>query len=102
MGDMREEFGALKDERKERREALEPSRVAFATERLVAIGCEVHPYQFKAVEVLTPAGTRIHFWPYTGYFQGGSFRGRGIAKLIAEIELETKWKAHATKKEASQ
>jgi hypothetical protein len=72
----------------ERQERLEPKRVAYARQRIEALGYEVEVIG-KSVR-FEYKGSVVIFWPYTGWASGKAINdGRGINNLLKQIEVET-------------
>lgn len=84
MGELADDFNFMKEQRLKRRQAIEPSRFEFATDKLMDIGCTVglDPNDHKCLIV----NGYIKFWPYTGWYSGkGIGSGRGINNLLRKL-----------------
>ena len=79
MGELRVVFDAMKKEREERRKALEPNRVQYATGLLTEAGFVV-VWDCRANTFIA------RLWVYTGWWSGkGIGSGRGVHKLIKKL-----------------
>nr|DAT58012.1 MAG TPA: hypothetical protein [Caudoviricetes sp.] len=90
MGELRAVFDAMKKEREERREALEPSRVQYATSLLTEAGFVVvwdRPERALYIYRHNRANKFIaRLWVYTGWWSGkGIGSERGVHKLIKKL-----------------
>jgi hypothetical protein len=85
MGEMAEDFRDLREASRARRGMLEPERMAYARERLIAVGCTVEDGPDGASLDVEKAGKRWRFWPYTGWFNGPGGNKRGISHLLDAI-----------------
>lgn len=75
---------AFKEMRRQRREAEEPKRKAYAADQLTRAGWTVHPGPDEwSFTVHSPRGTRFNFWPFSGWF-AGPIKGRGVHRLIRD------------------
>ena len=84
MGELAEDFAFMKEQKKKEREAIEPSRLEYATDKLMEDGHRVglSPDDSKCLIV----NGYIKFWPYTGWYSGkGIGSGRGIHNLIKKL-----------------
>ena len=88
MGDLAENFNALREFRAEEKNRIEPSRFKYATEQLEAIGCRVTPKNDGSRSILVEKnGLKITFFPYSGWASGrGITDGRGIHNLINQLK----------------
>jgi hypothetical protein len=91
MGELRAIFNAMKKEREERRESLEPSRVQYATDLLIEAWYAVAwDEREKAIYVYNANDRKNHIaklYPYKGWWSGkGIGSGRGIHKLIEKLD----------------
>lgn len=87
MGEMAEDFRFMKVQRKKEREAIEPSRLEYSTDKLMQAGHRVglNPDDDKSIIV----NGYIKFWPYTGWYSGkGVGSGRGLNNLIERLKNE--------------
>lgn len=85
MGELAEDFAFMKEQRKKEREAIEPSRLEYATDKLMEAGHRVG-LDREDNKVLVINGF-IKLWPYTGWWSGkGIGSGRGIHNLIKKLE----------------
>ncbi len=90
MGDMVDDFRALREHNKQIRGLKEEKRTRYALMRL-------KDYNVKrgmdTIVVKLPRGT-VTFYPYTGWFCGqkplGKIKGRGIDNLLNIVEQEIK------------
>lgn len=94
MGELRAVFDAMKKEREERRKALEPNRVQYATSLLTEAGfvvvwdcSERALYIYRHIYRHNRANKFIaRLWVYTGWWSGkGIGSGRGVHKLIKKL-----------------
>lgn len=90
MGGLRAVFDAMKKEREERRKALEPGRVQYATSLLTEAGFVVVwdcPERALCIYRYNRANKLIaRLWVYTGWWSGkGIGSGRGVHKLIEKL-----------------
>ena len=89
MGDMREEFDALKKYHLAERHKKEPSRREYAIKKLDGIKGIRYLIGEDSFEIYIDKN-QIDFWPWNGGFCGrkpiGNIKGRGIDNLVKEIE----------------
>jgi hypothetical protein len=84
LGDMRDTFEAMRDTAIKKRQQTEPERMEYAENKLLELGWKVGSGpDDKSFTVISPAGKRFNFWPFTGWFAGKT-RGRGLKNLIKE------------------
>lgn len=84
MGELAEDFRLMKKVKLERRNSIEPSRLEYATDKLMQAGHSVglNPKDHKSIIV----NGYITFWPFTGWYSGkGIGSGRGIHNLIKNL-----------------
>lgn len=91
MGELRAVFDAMKEERKQRRKALEPSRVQYGIDLLIeAMYAVAWDDRERAVYIYNRNDRKNHIaklYPYTGWWTGkGIGSGRGVHKLIEKLE----------------
>ena len=90
MGELRAVFDAMKEQHEERRKALEPNRVQYATDLLIEAMYAVawHAGE-KAIYIYRRNGRKNYIakiYPYTGWWTGkGIGSGRGLHKLIKKL-----------------
>ena len=71
---------------KERKKALEPSRVDYATNKLLENGFMPTYEDGQKIEFMHN-GCKVTLFPYTGWFSGKSVRdGRGINNLLKQLK----------------
>lgn len=95
MGELRTVFDAMKKEREERRQALEPGRLQYAAGLLTEAGfvvvwdcSERALYIYKHKRGNNPIA---RLWVYTGWWSGkGIGSGRGVHKLIEKLDRKVK------------
>lgn len=85
MSDLNDDFKLLGELRKQKRAELGPRRLKSAIATLEARGFAVTNHDFDSI-IVTKDGFRVHYWPYSGWFQG-TIRGRGIMNLIRKAGL---------------
>ena len=90
MGELRAVFDAMKKEREERRKALEPGRVQYATGLLTGAGfVVVWDCSERALYIYKHNRANkfiARLWVYTGWWSGkGIGSGRGVHKLIKKL-----------------
>lgn len=82
MGDMAEDFRAMREYSRKKKQAITPSRVKTAKRALEQAG--IHYSQVDHGELLVDY--YIKFWPYTGWWSGkGIGSGRGLRNLLDKI-----------------
>lgn len=84
MGEMADDFKFMKEQRKKEREAKEPNRFQYATDKIMEAGHRVGRVadDDKALMI----NGYIKLWPYTGWWSGkGIGNGRGVHNLIKKI-----------------
>lgn len=91
MGELRAEFDAMKKEREERREALEPDRMRYALALCLEAGYVADWNDNERVMYIYKKDDRENhiakLYPYTGWWAGkGIGSGRGIHKLIEKLD----------------
>ena len=83
MGDLAEDFRAMREHRSEERKKIEPSRMKFAQEQLKLNGIQ---YQILDKQTIL-VDDYVKFYPFTGWYSGkGIGSGRGIKNLIKRIK----------------
>lgn len=85
MGELAEDFAYMKEQRRKEREAKEPSRLNYATDKLMQAGHRVSldPADNKCLIV----NGYIKLWAYTGWWSGkGVGSGRGVHQLIKRLQ----------------
>lgn len=86
MGELAEDFRIMKEERKKRRDKLEPSRVEFAVNKLMEIGCEVAYNDYAKCVFFSIKGIKGKIYPFTGWYSAkGIGSDRGIKRLIKKL-----------------
>lgn len=82
MGDMAEDFRAMREHNRERRGVIEPHLFKYAKQKLDEAG---HTYETVDATQLLVNGY-VKFWPFTGWYAGkGIGSGRGIRNLIKAL-----------------
>lgn len=85
MGEMADDFRAMREYQLEQRARVEPTRFEYAVDKLMQAGHSVarNPEDDKCIIV----NGAIRLWPYTGWYSGkGIGSGRGIRNLIKKLE----------------
>ena len=83
MGDMADDFRAMRDHNRERRNGLEPKRFKYAIDKLEEAGHRVEKVDHAQLLV----NGYVKFWPFTGWYSGkGIGSGRGIHNLLKGLE----------------
>lgn len=83
MGDMADNFNAMKQYNREKRAKIEPQRVQYAIDKLHNSG---HRMDRTLDDTKYLVDDYIDFWPYTGWWSGkGIGSGRGIHELIKKL-----------------
>ena len=84
MGDMGDDFRAMKEHKQKARAKAEPRVLENAKKDLEAKGWRVWDNDPWSFDVQAPNGSYFKFWPFKGYFQqvGGSKHGHGIKNLM--------------------
>ena len=73
----------------ERKEKLEPIRMAVALEKLRATG--IHIDNDETAIWFIFKGSKVIYWPYSGWASGKSIKdGRGLKNLLKQIDEELK------------
>lgn len=87
MGEMAEDFGALKDYKLSIRDQKEPSRTEYAKQHIENLGYKTEYDSANKCLTFRLNGNLIKMYPFTGWFSGrGTGDGRGIHNLIRKIE----------------
>ena len=93
LGSEINEYEMMEQERRDRREGLEPSRIQYAMKKLGELNVKKSIVAGGDQICIEFSGNRVDFWPYTGWFCGrkpiGNIKGRGIAKLIGHLKILT-------------
>lgn len=83
MGDMADDFRAMKEYRRKRKDAVTPSRADYAAKLLREHGHEVTSAEPGKLVV----NGYIAMWPFTGWWSGkGVGSGRGVKNLITALK----------------
>lgn len=74
----------------EREAKLQPLRIAYAAEKISAMGFDVVSHEDGSQRITFEfKGTTVTFWPYSGWASGKTIKdGRGLAKLLEQIKPE--------------
>jgi len=74
------------DQDRERR--LEPQRIAETKKTLMDMGYEIVDEQYKNYHIVLKNGSKVMFWPYSGWFAGKKpiKSGRGFKTLLKRLE----------------
>lgn len=85
MGDMKEIFEAMDEEKKKRKDKLEPMRMEYSIKRITGLGYEIISKDYSQIQFIFN-GSPVTLFPYTGWFTGKTVTdGRGINNLIEQI-----------------
>ena len=72
----------------EKRGRLEPGRMESTFKALVDKQWTVTAGpDGKSYRLVSPAGAKFVFWPYSGWFSGKTAKGRGFGKLMEASEV---------------
>ena len=87
MSELGDTFRGMKEEARARRSKLEGGRTDNATKEFEAWGWKVEdgPDEYS-VRVTTKNGTRLVFYPWSGWYQGSGFSGRGLDRLFSDLK----------------
>lgn len=73
----------------ERQSKLEPIRHKETLAELQRNDFEIWNFDEKKIQILSPKGNIVHFFPYSGWFSGkGINDGRGFKNLIAQLKQQ--------------
>lgn len=88
MGELADDFNALKEYNTEQKNKIEPNRFKYATEKLEAIGAKVTPKNDGSRSMIVEyKNVKVTFFPYTGWATGKGIQdGRGIHPLLKQLE----------------
>lgn len=90
MGELAENFALMKEAAKERRDRIEPRRVAFVEKQLSSIGYRTKYDSFDRCLIFKHKGNVCKIYPFTGWWTGkGIGSDRGVKKLLRKL-LEDK------------
>lgn len=89
MSELAEDWQAFNEAKKKRRSAIEPSRVNYATEALIELGCvstlRIDDSQKAILFRFKKLTGKIY--PYTGWYSvKGIGNGRGIHQLVKKLK----------------
>ena len=87
MGEMAEDFEALKEYKLEVRNSKEPTRTEYAKQQIESLGYSTNWDAGNKCLTFNLNGKLIKVYPYTGWFTGkGTGDGRGIHNLIKKLK----------------
>lgn len=93
MGDMGDHFNDVEAANRVTRDEKEPGRMTYAKREFERLGATVRRgLDAVSYEVHFRNGIKVHFWPYTGWYNriGGKGNGRGIKNCIGMAQREGK------------
>lgn len=83
MGELAQDFSALKEYKLDIRNKQEPERIEYAKKQLLNIGYETEYDAGNKCLIFEYNNNPIKIYPFTGWFTGkGTGNGRGIHNLI--------------------
>lgn len=86
MGDMADDFRAMKQHQRDMRNKTEPQRIDYAIKLLHNSG---HRMDKTLDETKFLVDDFVDFWPYTGWWSGkGIGSGRGVKNLLKQLEQQ--------------
>lgn len=89
MGELAEDFALMKEAAKERRERIEPGRVAFVEKQLSSIGYKTEYDELNKCLVFKHKEHTCKIYPFTGWWTGkGIGSDRGVKKLLKKLREE--------------
>ena len=72
----------------ERQNELEPERIAYAKNKIEALGLEVIAENFQSIKFIFKGGI-VTFFPYSGWHSGKTIKdGRGLINLLKQLKDE--------------
>ena len=87
MGELAEDFALMKQVRAERRAKEEPSRIDYAANKLMKIGCTISYNGLEKCIMFEKGEIKGKIYPYKGWWSvKGIGSDRGIKKLIKKLE----------------
>lgn len=85
MGELAEDFALMRDVARQERESKTPQRKDYAIKELLMVG--IVPQDNGDNLTFTYKGSKITFWPYTGWASGKTIKdGRGILTLVKQLK----------------
>lgn len=70
----------------DRQKELEPKRLEYAKEQIVALGYEIIAEEKTRIDFIFN-GSKIQFFPYSGWHTGKTIQdGRGLKNLLRQIK----------------
>jgi hypothetical protein len=86
MGDMADDFRAMRDHQRTVKSKRQPQRMAYAIKKLKEAGYWPVEIDTTQLQVEAKDGSTVRFWPYSGWFSGTSVKdGRGIENLLEQL-----------------